>query len=130
MKTESHIAPPAALLKINAFPKEEGAPCIVVIFDKVEGPLTRVTAESEEVYYTYDRYEIPSVYSAGLEKRVEASHAAWVEKGKELELAEKAPTEMEKLQTEVRVLRASNKELSATVDELVVASLEGGGGLV
>lgn len=126
MKTESNIKP-SVRLEIEAFPKKEGAACTVILYDNITGPFTKDNGADQEpsTYFTYDRYEVETYYRKGLEESVQASFDVWLQKAKESEEAGDPLTEIEILQQTVQNLTAANKELSSTVDDLVIASLGG-----
>lgn len=126
MKTESKIKP-AALVEVEALPALEGAKCTVILYDNIQGPFTKEDGpeKTPETYYTYDRYEMPAIYRAGLKASVEGSLELWIAEAKKAEAAGKQPTKIEALEKEVATLRKENADLNATVDELVIASLGG-----
>lgn len=126
MRTESNVKP-SAQLEIEAFPKKEGAACTVILYDNIAGPFTKDNGADQEpsTYFTYDRYEVETYYREGLEESVQNSFDAWLQKAKEAEAAGEPLTEIEILQQTVETLTAANKELSSTVDDLVIASLGG-----
>jgi hypothetical protein len=114
-------------LEIEAFPKKEGAACTVILYDNIAGPFTKDNGADQEpsIYFTYDRYEVETYYREGLKESVQESFGAWLQKAKEAEAAGEPLTEIEILQQKVQTLTAANKELSSTVDNLVIASLGG-----
>ena len=126
MRTESNVKP-SVQLEIEAFPKKEGAVCTVILYDNVAGPFTKDNGADQEAstYFTYDRYEVETYYREGLEESVQSSFDVWLQKAKESEEAGDPLTEIEILQQTVQNLTAANKDLSSTVDDLVIASLGG-----
>lgn len=128
MKTESSIKP-ASRLEIEAFPAKEGAACTVVLYANITGPLERpagMDGTEAEVYYQYDRYEVPTAYRENLAASVDASFDAWLQKAIEAEEAGEQPTEIEILQSEIAQLKDDNKAMNETIDELLIATLGGG----
>lgn len=126
MRTESNVKP-SVQLEIEAFPKKEGAACTVILYDNIAGPFTKDNGADQEpsTYFTYDRYAVETYYREGLEASVQESFDAWLQKAKEAEAVGEPLTEIEILQQTVETLTAANKELSSTVDDLVIASLGG-----
>ena len=118
MRTESNVKP-SMQLEIEAFPKKEGAACTVILYDNIAGPFTKDNGADQE------RYEVETYYREGLKESVQESFGAWLQKAKEAEAAGEPLTEIEILQQKVQTLTAANKELSSTVDNLVIASLGG-----
>lgn len=135
MKTESNIKP-AAHFEIEALPKKEGAPCVVILFANIEGPLTKQTGSegAEEPYYTYDRYVVSTIYRENLKESVENHYDEWLQRGIDTEKAGDAPkTDLDILKEQVALLKEENERLknadvetSAVIDELIIASLGGG----
>ena len=73
MKTESNLKPQLQF-EIEAFPKKEGEPCLVILYDNVAGPFEKQMGdENTQTYYTYDRYELETPYAENLEERISAS---------------------------------------------------------
>ena len=127
MRTESNIKP-SARLSIEAYPPKEGAACTVVLFANITGPFERpaiMEGADPETYYEYDRYEVATTYRENLAQTVEASFDQWVQKAKEAEEAGEQPTEIEILQDRIEKLQKENKEMSDTIDDLIIASLGG-----
>lgn len=127
MKTESNIKP-ASQFEIEALPPIEGRSCTVILYDNIQGPFTRqASGEDQEpqTYFTFDRFTVDTIYREGLAAAVAAYTETWIQKAKESEEAGEPLTEIEILQQTVQTLTAANKELSSTVDDLVIASLGG-----
>ncbi len=127
MRTESNIRP-SVRFEIEALPPKEGAACTVVFYDNISGPHERpagMDGADPEAYYQYDRYEVATAYRENLAQSVEASFDQWLQKAKDAEAAGEQPTELEALQSEVEKLRKENKEMSDTIDDLIIASLGG-----
>ena len=127
MKTESNIRP-ASQFEIEALPPIEGRSCTVILYDNIQGPFTRrASGEDQEpqTYFTFDRFTVDTIYREGLAAAVAADTETWIQKAKESEEAGEPLTEIEILQQTVQTLTAANKELSSTVDDLVIASLGG-----
>ncbi len=134
MKTESNIKP-AAHFEIEALPQKEGAPCVVILYTNIEGPLTKQTGSEgvDETYYAYDRYTVDTAYRENLQESVETHYDEWLQKGIDAEAAGDTPkTELDilreqvlTLQEENQQLKSTNAEMSAAIDDLIIASLGG-----
>lgn len=127
MRTESNIKP-SARFEIEAYPAKEGAACTVVLYDNISGPYERTAGTDDadpETYYQYERYEVAAAYRENLAQSVETSFDQWMQKAKDAEAAGEQPTELETLQSEVEKLRRENREMSDTIDDLIIASLGG-----
>lgn len=124
MKTESNLKPQARF-EIEAFPKKEGASCLVILYDNVEGPFEKEFGEeTKHTYYTYDRYEVETLYSENLETRVSESFDGWVEKAKQDE-SEENLTKMEQLERTVVDQQETITSMNSIIDDLIVLSLGG-----
>ncbi len=128
MKTESNLKP-SVQFEIEAFPEIEGAECVVVLYDNIQGPFTREVESAgsdTDQYFTYERFEVPAKFHNGLHASVAASLALWIEKARKAGATGKQPTRIEVLEQNVAALQKENADLNAVVDELVIANLTGG----
>lgn len=128
MKTESNIRP-SAQLEIEALPKVAGKTCTVIFYQNIEGPVEKPEGDA---VYAYDRYTLETPYRENLEESIKKNYDAWLQKAIDAENTGEKKTEMEILQEQVAslqnenaALKASNEELNAVVDELIIASLGG-----
>ena len=124
MKTESNLKPQLQF-EIEAFPKKEGEPCLVILYDNVAGPFEKQMGdENTQTYYTYDRYELETPYAENLEERISASFDSWLEKAKQEE-GEEDLTEMEALKKVVADQQETIESMKSVIDDLLVFNLGG-----
>ena len=126
MKTESNLKPQSQY-EVEAIPPIAGRPCTVILYDNIEGPLTRETGTDGESgeYYTFDRYTIDTVYRDGLEADIAKDPDVWIQKAKEAEETGTPATEVEILSSQLKKQSEEIESISQSIDDLAVAVLGG-----
>ena len=127
MKTESNIKP-ASQFEIEALPPIEGRSCTVILYDNIQGPFTRqVAGEDQEpqLYFTFDRFTVDTIYREGLAAAVAADTATWIQKAREAEEAGTQPSELEILTNTVNKQQAQIESINQSVDDITLAILGG-----